>query len=128
MRWTLIACAAIVAFDTGTGLAAEALAFGRDGFPWVIGSTAIMAFPAVMAVREGQGLRAAAVAGAAVGLAEATLGWAVSWVIGIGAPPPEFRNLGAVTLIGLSVVTIGGVVGLVAGLITRRVPPRSSPG
>ena len=130
MRWILIACVAIVAFDAITAVAAKALNFGYTGFPWIIGSTAIYAFPAVMAARDGQELRMSALAGAAVALVDATIGWAVGWIIGPGAPPP---GSGSPEVLGLAViavvvVTVGAGIGLAAGLVTRRFARRSSAG
>ncbi len=126
MRWILLACAAVLVFDGVSALAAKAFDFAYGGFPGIIVSTAIYAFPAVMAVHRGHKLRVATIAGATVALVDATAGWAVSWLIGPGAPPADSRSPALLVLTATTVVVLGAVVGLAAAWITRRFARNSS--
>lgn len=119
MRWIVAACIAIVAFDAITAVASRELAFDPSGLPGLVVSTAIYAFPAVMVVRKGGDLRAAALAGATVALADASIGWALFWAIGPADPPPDGDGV-VLVLTALTVVGIGAVVGTLAGIVTRR--------
>jgi len=87
-------------------------------------TTAIYALPAVMLVREGHDLGVAALAGATVGAVDATLGWAVSWMIGPGVPPPGSAPV-VVLLTMITVVGIGALVGLASGFVTRKLSARA---
>lgn len=126
MRWIIISCVAIVAFDALAALAAKALNFEYGGFPGVLVSTAIYAFPAVMLALDGHGVSVASLAGATVAFVDATVGWAVSWLIGPGAPLMDSRSPEAVALTVTFVVIVGALVGLTAGFIAPRVARKRS--
>jgi len=128
VRWTVIASVVIVVFDGVAALAAKALSFEYGGFPGILVSTAIYAMPAVMVALGGQGARSASLAGATVAFADATVGWAVSWLIGPGAPPADSRSPEALALTVLFVVTVGALVGLIAGLVTPLMARKRSAG
>ena len=119
MRWTLLACVAIVAFDLITAVADRTLGYDYNGVLSLVVSTAIYAFPALKLAREGHDLRAAALAGAVVAMVDSTIGWAVATVIGPGAPPPG-SHPAVIVLTAITVTGIGALIGLVAGLAARR--------
>ncbi len=115
--------AAVVALDILTSLASEAFGFSY-GALWplsllIYGATAFVA--AKLVARVGAGV----VAGLSVAATEATLGWAISWLIGPGQPSPEDRAAGAVVAVALTVTATGAAIGLVAGLIGKRAAARS---
>lgn len=126
MHWIIISCVAIVAFDAFGALAAKALDFEYGGFPGILVSTAIYAIPAVMLALDGHGLRVTSLASATVAFVDATVGWAVSWLIGPGAPPVDSRSAEAVALTVTFVVIVGALVGLTAGFIAARVGRKRS--
>ena len=72
---------AVVAFDVLASLASRKLSFWY-GYA-TIGSWLIYVTVGLLAGRVAS-VRAATAAGAAVGFVEATLGWAISWLIGPG--------------------------------------------
>ena len=125
MRWTVIACIGIVAFGAFSALADRTIGYDYEGILGLVVSTAIYALPAVMVARDGHRLRAAAFAGGAVAAVDATIGWAIAWAIGPGAPPagsgPEVLLLTVISVVG-----IGALVGLAAGFVTRRVTGRGA--
>lgn len=124
MRWTLIGCAAIVVFEAGWSLAAAALDFEIGDFPQVVISasveTAIFILAAFGAARDAGRARAGALSGAIVAFAGATIGWAVSWLIGPGAPAPENQTPLLVALTVTTVTGLGAAFGLAAGVIAQR--------
>ena len=114
---------AIVALDTVACLTAEAFDFSY-GALWplsflIYGTTAFVAAKLVARVRAGL------LAGFSVAATDATLGWAISWLLGPGQPSPENRAASAVVVVALTVAATGVVVGLIAGLLGRRVAARS---
>jgi len=105
----------VVAFDALACLASRRLgvAYPRAA----VGSWLIYAVVGCLAGRLG-GLRAAALGGAAMGLVDATLGWAVSWWIGPG------RVAGGLTTTrwlatAVGVILIATVAGFLGGLGAR---------
>ena len=110
MRWILIGCASVVLFDAVGALAADLLDFEYALLLPI--SFAIYLVTAFMAARAENAVRAGALAGACVALADGTVGWAISWAIGPGAPDPSDRAAGPVTATALTVVATGAAIGL----------------
>ncbi|HET6577638.1 MAG TPA: hypothetical protein VFG66_04910 [Gemmatimonadales bacterium] len=82
------------------------------------GSFAVYAVTGSAAVQPG-GLASAALAGLVVALIEATIGWALSWRLGPGRPPPERRNASSIST-AIAVVTMtGAIVGAIGGALYR---------
>jgi len=107
---TLLGCAGVVCFDAVASVASLAL-----GFPYgfaAIGSFLIYVVVGAAAVRHSS-VGGAATAGAFVGLADATVGWAVSWLIGPGRAPPGGLQLSRA--VG-TVVAVSLLAGLAAGI------------
>jgi ribose/xylose/arabinose/galactoside ABC-type transport system permease subunit len=125
MRLTLFGCVAVVAFDATASLAAERLAFEYANL-WPA-SLAIYGLFAFLVARRAVSVKAGLAAGALVAFADATLGWAVSWWIGPGAPDPGDNDDGAsIALTVVVVVCTGAALGLCGGWLGRRsAQPRS---
>ena len=110
VKFVLLSAAIVVVFDALASVASAAF-----HFPYVyagLGSVFIyMALALVVALRFGfvRGL----VLGATLGLVDATIGWAVSWVIGPGRVPQGEFGLGVWALTLLSVVGVGALSGLI---------------
>ncbi len=58
-----------------------------------------------------------ALSGAANGLVEATVGWAISWLIGPGKPEFETDAVMIAIIVGLA-INIGAVLGLIGGSLS----------
>lgn len=118
VRFAIAAVLGVVAFDAVASLAARQL-----GFPYpraAFGSWALYATLGFLATRAGAGVTGGALVGAAAGLADATLGWAASWIIGPGRLPagtltPARWAVAAMIVVTTAVVlaTLGGAVGSV---------------
>ena len=119
MPWRIVFCggAAIVIFDALAASAAKTFDF--DYALAVFGPFLIYGVVGCLVSRTGGTLPAAAVAGAAVALVDATAGWAVSAAIG----PGRIEDVGAAEIVGvqLGAVLVGALFGLVGGRLgTRR--------
>jgi hypothetical protein len=93
-RGTLYGAAAVLALDAIGSLASRAMGFDYAMLT-PISFLFYAAIGAYVGVREP--VSRAAIVGAAVGLIDATVGWAISWVIGPGRPQVGER----ITLLGL---------------------------
>ena len=116
-RIALIGAAAVVAFDTLASFAARSA-----GIPYVwasLGSLFLYAAVGYLAARTSlnRQVRAAALAGLAVGLTDATVGWFVSWVIGPGRVAGGMTvaqwvfTAAFVALISSGLAALGGIAG-----------------
>jgi len=106
----------IVAFDAAASFASLRLGFAYSKAS--IGSWIICALVGLVAAMMAGGLRASALAGLAMGVIDASLGWAVAWAIGPGRPPEASISatrwvitLVVVTLMSLSAAVAGGLIG-----------------
>ena len=110
----------VIAFDALAAIASQTV-----GFPYgyaAFGSAILYIFFAWLIAR-GSEFWAAVLLGMAMGLVDASVGWAVSWAIGAGRLPPGSLTATAWLLTAVSVVALGAVYGLVGGgigAITRR--------
>jgi hypothetical protein len=118
LRIVLIGCAAVLAFDTAGAIAAEANDFDYEAL-WP-GSFLIYAATAFLTARAAGNVRGGALAGLALAATDATFGWAISWLIGPGAPDPADRDAATVVVAALLVAATGAIIGAVAGLAGRR--------
>jgi hypothetical protein len=118
----------IVAFDIVASVASRTI-----GFPYSDAAVGSYVIYAVFGFAIG---RRAGVGGASLGVAmiatvEATIGWALSWVIGPGRPPNGMPRFGALASTVALVAATGAVLGAMAGLLAKllvsgsRKPPRS---
>jgi hypothetical protein len=117
MRWVPIGCVGIVGFDALGATAAEQLDFPYE-YLFAI-SFAIYGAVSFLAARETGRAEAGVIAGATVALVEATVGWAVSWLIGPGKPEGDY-GFGTLVVTAAVVVGTGAVIGLIAGRIATR--------
>ena len=120
LKIVLLSFLAVVAFD-----AVAAIASQTTDFPYAyaaFGSAILYIFFAWLIAR-GSGFWAAVLLGMAMGLFDASIGWAVSWAIGAGRLPPGSLTVAVWILTAISVVVLGAVYGLIGGgigAITRR--------
>jgi hypothetical protein len=123
----VIGVIAIVAFDAATAFAAREI-----GFPYaraIFGSYAIYFTIGLLAARTEapSPVRSAIAAAAAAGLADASLGWAVSWALGPGRlPQGAILTPGKWLATAVFVVIVAGAIGAVGGGIAApRLGPRA---
>lgn len=117
LKVAALGAVAVVAFDIAMSLASRQ--FGIPYTRGLLGSTAIYLFVGWFAARgaaAGGQVPAAALAGALVGLADASIGWAVSWYLGPGRTDDGIMSLTRwlgtalfVTALAAAVASIGGV-------------------
>lgn len=132
MRWIAVGAVAVVVFDIIWALVVRPQTFEDvdTTFSTVI-DTAIYAVAAFLAARESGKLQVGVAGGAVVALADATVGWAATWVIGPGAIrfPVEYSpGLIAVGVVFVVIVVtvIGGVTGFIAGVLAVRLQRRQT--
>jgi hypothetical protein len=112
-RWLLIGPVAVVAFDTLGAVAARTFDF-EYGSLWPL-SVLLAVTVAFLAGRDTGLIRVGVLVGLSLGFANSTLGWAVSWLIGPGAPAPADRDALTVGLTILAVTAVGSIEGFVGG-------------
>lgn len=105
----------VLAFDAAG--AAAARVFGFRYTLLLFGTYAIYLFVTFWAARR-YGVLAAVAFGAILGLADATLGWAISWLIGPGRPAEPLTVVNAAGVVAVSVL-LGTVVGILGGAASR---------
>jgi hypothetical protein len=120
LKSILLALLAVIAFDALAAIASQTV-----GLPYAyaaFGSAFLYIFFARLIARS-SGFWAAVLLGMAMGLVDASAGWAVSWAIGPGRLPPGSLTVAVWLLTAVSVVVLGAVYGLIGGgisAITRR--------
>jgi len=118
VRWLIIGPIAVVAFDTLASIAARTLDFDY-GSLWPL-SVLLTVTVAFLAGQDTGLVRAGVFAGLALEFVNSTVGWAVSWVIGPGAPAPADRDALPVVLTALGVTAVGAIEGFVGGWLGAR--------
>ncbi len=126
MRVIVGGIVAVLMFDLAASFAARALAF-----PYVrasVGSYFIYLLIGVAASRAATTSRAkqGAIAAAIAGLADASLGWAIAWIIGPGRPPDGMLSLTAWFLTAAIGVLFAAGVGFLGGAVGARSNPNVS--
>jgi hypothetical protein len=117
-RGVLYGVAAVLALDTAGSVASQAFGFDYA----TLTPVSIVIYAAIGAyVGTTEPVSRAAIAGAVVGLVDATLGWAISWAIGPGRPLAEER----ITPLGLFntavfVAVLGAVAASVGAWVVHR--------
>ena len=116
---------AIVALDFVMALGAMVLGYEYGNWLGVALVSIITGSFAFKAARE-SGVRVGVGVGAFIALADATIGWAITWGMGPGAPvfmdAFDYDTLPfyvAATIV--SVVAVGALIGLVAGVLAARI-------
>jgi hypothetical protein len=125
VRVVLTFAAIVVLFDAIGAFAARTLDF--DYSVLSIGSWFIYAAAGFFAAERSRWVPGI-LAGATTGLADATLGWWVSWLIGPGRPAGEWNAL-MLMAAAISVVITASLVGLLGAVVRQLVPlgARSTP-
>ncbi len=119
-KFFALACIAVIAFDALASFASLAIGFnyGRASF---VSAVMYIVFAFVCARKFG--FAVALLLGAAMGLTDATLGWATSWAIGPGRLADEIYSLSAVVFTAVLMVVLGATYGLIGGgigVLTKR--------
>ena len=109
----LVGAATIVVFDTLGALASQQLGFRYSILS--LGSY-IIYFTITYWCGKQAGVLVATGTGAALGLVDSTLGWALSWAIGPGRPQEPMSSAAIAGAI-VFVVLFGGALGLVGGVV-----------
>jgi len=124
LRLVLFLGGAIVLFDAAASIASKQI-----GFPYTnaaVGSYIFYAIGGFLAARQAD-LTFAAQLGAALGLADATLGWAVSSAIAPSVPPMPRITIASWVFVAIVVVLTSVVCALVGGAIGRATRRSSRP-
>ena len=108
----------VLAFDTGASIASRF--FGISYARLAVVSLFSYIIVGAIAGRYVQPLLAAAIVGI-MGAVDATAGWAISWSIGPGRPPPERRSSSAIARASASVTITAAILGLVSALVSRAI-------
>jgi hypothetical protein len=123
LRVIAAGCIIVVSFDLVASLAAR-----RFGFPYdraSIGSYFIYLLIGFVAGRGALGDRAkvGALSAAVAGVADASIGWAVSWAIGPGRPPSGTLSPGEWIVAAAVVVAFAAAIGYIGGVLGARSRP-----
>lgn len=120
-------CIAVVSFDLLAALAAR-----RFGFPYVrasIGSCVVylaVGFIAGRSARVDQA-KVGALAAIVAGIADASVGWAVSWAVGPGRAASGTLSPGEWMLAAAIVVVFAAAIGYLGGVLGARSRANASP-
>jgi hypothetical protein len=107
----LIGSLSVLVLDTGGSLASRRFGFP---YPWLaLASWVIYALVGIATIRRTGSAGDALLAGVLVGAVDATIGWAISWRIGPGAPAVNARGP---VQVGLAAVLTAASAGCVAWL------------
>lgn len=112
LKFFALSCLAVIVFDAVASVASLAL-----GFPYTyaaFGSAVLYIAFAFFAARK-FGFLAAVLFGFAMGITDATLGWAVSWAIGPGRLAASTLTLSVWLYTATFVVVLAAMYGLVGG-------------
>jgi hypothetical protein len=119
----LLSAVSVIVFDTLGAIASRLLNFPYTSL--ILGSLLIYLASGFAAAKYGT-IRSSFLVGAGTGFVDATVGWAISWMIGPGQPTGGEYGSGAIVLTVIFVTLLAAVSGLFGGL-ARRVVYRSKP-
>jgi hypothetical protein len=127
IRVITVGCIVVVLFDIVAALAARQFGFPYDRAS--IGSYFIYLLIGFAAGRSARVDRAkvGAMAAAVAGVADASVGWAVSWAIGPGRAPSGTLSPGEWMLAAAIVVVFAAAIGYMGGALGARSRPNASP-
>ena len=115
---------AIVLLDVIAALATMRYGFDYDRTAWVsytiyalAGFFAARCAGATEPVEASYGIALGALGGAFTALVDASIGWAVSWVMGPGRPPGGWPGFGFIAYVVGTVVVYGTGLGVAGGLV-----------
>ena len=120
-RVALLGMFAVVVFDAIASLASLAIGFNYEYSAF--GSLLLYCVFGYWAssVRT---ILFASIVGALMGLTDASLGWAVSWILGTGRWEPGVLTLPTWALIALQVTAVAAICALLGGVVRRYMPRR----
>jgi hypothetical protein len=122
-RVALLSAATVLIFDVVVATGSRIF-----GFPYtsvVAGSYLIYFGAGFFGARAGRGVGAGVLTAAAAGLADSTLGWLLSAVIGPGGPPAALAaSPGAIAAVVVLVPVLASAIGLCGGLVAHVTRPR----
>ena len=118
-RVALVGMGAVIVFD-----AIASLASLRIGFNYEYSAYGSMLLYGAFGYWAGRvrTIPFAAIVGALMGLVDASLGWAVSWILGPGRWESGTLSITAWALIALQVVVVAAFCGLLGGVLGKYVP------
>ena len=120
-RVALLGMFAVVVFDAIASLASLAIGFNYEYSAF--GSLLLYCVFGYWAssVRT---ILFASIVGALMGLTDASLGWAVSWILGPGRWEPGLLTLPTWALIALQITAVAAICALLGGVVRRYMPRR----
>ena len=107
---------AVVLFDAIAALASRSMGFAYTNASY--GSFLIYAIAGFFGAKVAS-WKGAALVGLALGLVDATIGWAVSWVIGPGRPPDTTFSVWMWPVVAISVSITAIICALIGGVVAR---------
>ena len=119
LRVALLGMIAVVVFDAIASLASLAIGFNYEYSAF--GSMVLYCAFGYWASRV-RTILFALIVGALMGLVDASLGWAVSWILGPGRWEPGVLTLPTWALIALQVTAVGALCALLGGVVGRYMP------
>jgi hypothetical protein len=125
-RAILVGSGAVVVYDTAASLVS--LATGVDYAAFGYGSLLIYAATGFVAARHRNSTFTGGLAGGALGLVDATLGWSIAALLGPGRLPPDMaQSPGLVAGVVMIVVVQAAFAGLAGGVVAKLLSWRARP-
>ena len=119
LRVALLGMIAVVVFDAIASLASLAIGFNYEYSAF--GSMVLYCAFGYWASRV-RTILFALIVGALMGLGDASLGWAVSWILGPGRWEPGLLTLPTWALIALQITAVAAICALLGGVARRYMP------
>ncbi len=121
-RFALLGAVVVVAFDVTGALLSQPLDFDYQDLFWV--QLAIYATGGYLAARQTGARRDAARTGALIAAADASVGWALSYVLVPDAYGyTDKPSLALILAVFVGVVLLGAILGFLGGVLARRFRP-----
>ena len=118
-RVALVGMGAVIVFDAIASLASLGTGFNYEYSAF--GSLLLYGAFGYWAGRV-RTITSAAFVGALMGLSDASLGWAVSWILGPGRWESGIPSLTTWALIALQIVAVAALCGLLGGVLGKYLP------
>ncbi|WP_146096381.1 hypothetical protein [Xanthomonas arboricola] len=114
LKFFALSCLAVVVFDAVASLASLMLGFS---YTYAAFGSAILYIAFAFFAARKLGFWAAVLLGVAMGMTDATLGWAISWAIGPGRLAAGTLTLSIWLYTATFVVVLGAIYGLIGGSV-----------
>jgi hypothetical protein len=118
-RVALIGMSAVIVFDALASLASLGAGFNYEYSAF--GSLLLYVAFGSWAGRV-RAISFAVIVGALMGLSDASLGWAVSWILGPGRWQSGIPSIATWALIALQIVAVAALCGLLGGVLGKYLP------